>query len=93
MTLFTVTENVDLLSLHFHQQNAEKDNEKSTSIAATGWIRFLGYAMNNRLRETDHHLLKNSEVHAGMTDEKIAIVLWSQNGCFCKAPWSVSNQK
>ena len=82
MTLFTVTENVDLLSLHFHQQNAEKDNEKST--AATGWIQFLGYAMNNRLRETDHHLLKHSEVHAGMTDEKIAIVLGLKMDAFAR---------
>ena len=73
MTLFTVTENVDLLSLHFRQRNAESKRQRST--VATGWIRCLGHALNGRLRETNSHLLKESELHDGMTTEKVAIAL------------------
>jgi hypothetical protein len=73
MTLFTATENVDLLSLHFRQRNAEGEGERTT--VATGWIRCLGYALNGRLRETSNHLLKRSELNASMTEEKVAIAL------------------
>ena len=73
MTLFTTIENVDLLSLHFHQRSAEGQRERST--VATGWIRCLGYALNGRLRETNSHLLKRSDLHPGMTDEKLVIAL------------------
>ncbi|KAF8328735.1 hypothetical protein F5887DRAFT_897438 [Amanita rubescens] len=73
MTFFTTIENVDLLSLHFRQRNAEGQRERST--VATGWIRCLGHALNGRLRETSSHLLKASDVHTGITDEKVAIVL------------------
>ena len=82
MTLFTLTENVDLLSLHFRQRTGEKENEKSTP--ATGWIRCLGYALNARLKETNSHLLKRSEVHNDMTDEKIAIYLGLKMDAFAK---------
>jgi CxC5 like cysteine cluster associated with KDZ transposases len=68
MTLFTITENVDLLSLHFHQRSAEKPQERA--IVATGWISCLGHALNNRLKETGSHLLKESKKCA---DEKAAI--------------------
>ena len=49
MILFTITENVDLLSLHFHQRSAESTGEHST--VATGWIRCLGQALNSRLQK------------------------------------------
>ncbi len=73
MTLFTTIENVDLLSLHFRQRSAEGQRERST--VATGWIRCLGYALNDRLKETNSHLLKASDLHTGITDEKVAIAL------------------
>ena len=73
MFLFTVTNNTDLLSLHFCQKNAEGEGERATS--ATGWIRHLGLAVNHRMKEDGCHLLKRSEIASDAGEEKVAIAL------------------
>jgi len=73
MILFTVTENVDLLSLHFRQRNAERPGENST--AATGWIRCLGHALNSRLQETGSDMLKRSDLQSDASEEKFSIAI------------------
>jgi hypothetical protein len=60
MVLFTITENTDLMSLHFRQRSAELASEKSTS--ATGWIRNLGSAVQRRLDKDQETLLKESDI-------------------------------
>ena len=73
MALFTVTENTDLLSLHFRQRSADHPTEKSTS--ATSWIRCLGTAVKKRLDEDNASFLKESDVDASGSDLKTAIAL------------------
>jgi len=45
--LFTITENVDLLNLHFRQQHPEFQGENKTQT--TGWLIALSRALINRL--------------------------------------------
>ena len=73
MILLTITENVDLLSLHFHQRSAESTGEHST--VATGWIRCLGQALNSRLQKTSSHMLKRSDLKFNTSDEKLGIAI------------------
>ena len=73
MLLFTVTENTDLLSLHFRQRSAHQHQEKST--AATGWIRGLGCAIKKRLEEENTSLLKESDIDAEGSEQKTTITL------------------
>ncbi len=73
MILFTVTENVDLLNLHFRQRSGEGSGENST--AATGWIRCLGHALNVRLQETGSHMLKRSDLQSDASEEKFSIAI------------------
>ncbi|KIL53912.1 hypothetical protein M378DRAFT_93385, partial [Amanita muscaria Koide BX008] len=73
MVLFTITENTDLMSLHFRQRSAELASEKSTS--ATGWIRNLGSAVQRRLDKDQETLLKESDIDAAGSKEKATISL------------------
>jgi hypothetical protein len=73
MLLFTITENTDLLSLHFCQRSAEKGQERST--AATGWIRNLGSAVNRKLEEENASLFNESDADAEGSAEKATIML------------------
>ena len=73
MALFTVTENTDLLSLHFRQRSADHPTEKRTS--ATSWIRCLGLAVNKRLDGENASLLKEVDMDAGGSEQKKAIAL------------------
>jgi hypothetical protein len=66
MVLFSVTENTDLLSLHFCQRSGDHGSEKSTS--ATSWIRCLGSAVRKRLDEQNVSLL--SEYDMGDEDSE-----------------------
>lgn len=68
MVLFSVTENTDLLSLHYHQRS-----EKSTP--ATGWIRCFGRAVQKRLDEESDSLLKESDMDAEGSDRKASIAI------------------
>jgi hypothetical protein len=72
MLLFTVTENTDLLGLHFRQRSADQSHEKST--AATGWIRGLGSAVKRRLEEEDASLLMESDVDTEGSEKKTTII-------------------
>ncbi len=73
MLLFTVTENTDLLSLHFRQRSADQGQEKST--APTGWIRGLGSAVKRRVEEENALLLMESDVDAEGSEQKTTIIL------------------
>jgi hypothetical protein len=73
MVLFTITENTDLLSLHFRQRVAQHESERSTS--ATGWIRCLGHAVNNKLNEDNAPLLKESDIDAQGSEKKNIITI------------------
>ncbi|KAM6490829.1 hypothetical protein JOM56_013698 [Amanita muscaria] len=73
MVLFTVTENTDLLSLHFRQRSAEHDSEKST--AATGWIRNLGAAVKRRLDKDQASLLGENEMDEDSSEQKVFIAM------------------
>jgi hypothetical protein len=73
MVLFTVTENTDLLSLHFRQRSADHPTENSTS--ATSWIRCFGTALRKRLAEGNVSLLKESDMDADGSEQKTAIAL------------------
>ena len=73
MLLFTITENTDLLSLHFRQRSPSQGQEKST--AATGWIRGLGNAVKKRLEEEKASLLKEMDVDDEGSEDKTAIAL------------------
>ena len=57
--LFTVTENVDLLNLHFRQQRRECPSEKKTKI--TGWITALARALITNLGDTKDFLHHDGE--------------------------------
>ena len=57
--LFTVTENVDLLNLHFRQQHPEYRNEKKTQT--TGWMTALAKALIQKLGDTKSSLYFDGE--------------------------------
>lgn len=80
MVLFTLSENTDLLSLHFRQRSAEHVTERST--AATGWIRSLGHAVLRRLDETEAALLMSADLNDD--EEKMAIVIGLKLVSFAK---------
>ncbi|KAM6491148.1 hypothetical protein JOM56_013387 [Amanita muscaria] len=69
MVLFSVTENTDLLSLHYRQRCSER------STSATGWIRCFGSAVQKRLEEENESLLKESDVDAEGSVQKTNIAI------------------
>jgi hypothetical protein len=73
MLLFTVTENTDLLSLHFRQRCADQGQEKST--AATSWIRSLGRAVKKRIDEENASWLRESDLDAEESEQQTTIAL------------------
>jgi hypothetical protein len=69
MVLFSVTENTELLSLHFYQRPGEKHTSTSS------WIRCLGNAVKKRLDEGNKSLLKETDAHDSEQKMSIAIGL------------------
>ena len=69
MVLFSVTENTDLLSLHFCQRSGGRN------ISATGWIRCLGNAVKRRLDKENTSLLKESDTDSESSEEKISMAI------------------
>ena len=65
MLLFSMTENVSLLSLHCRQQNASCRGENSTQ--ASGWIKALSRAMQSKVGE--NQLQNFIEIPGDPTDE------------------------
>ena len=58
--LFTVTENVDLLNLHFRQQHREYESEKKKT-ETTGWMFALARALIDNLGHTKDSLYHDGE--------------------------------
>ncbi|KAM6489956.1 hypothetical protein JOM56_002878 [Amanita muscaria] len=67
MVLFTVTENTELLSLHYRQRCAKK------STSATGWIRCLGAGVKKRLDEGKESLLNEFDLDPAGSEYKANI--------------------
>ena len=57
--LFTLTENVDLLNLHFRQQHPKYKGENK--IQATGWMTALARALKDQLGHEKSFLYQNRE--------------------------------
>ncbi|KAF8344786.1 hypothetical protein F5887DRAFT_885727 [Amanita rubescens] len=74
--LFSITENVQLLSLHGRQQKKQFDGEKSTF--ATSWIRALARPLWKRLEYDGSHLLKEEDLPVNQNDEQITISVASK---------------
>jgi hypothetical protein len=71
--LLSITENVQLLSLHTHQQTRKYREERPTS--STAWIRVLSHELRHRL-ESDHtSFLHQDDITDGMPDEHITIAV------------------
>ena len=71
--LFSLTENVQLLSLHGCQQKRRYKEERSTT--ATAWIRVLARSLRQRLTTDDESVLSEEDMPDGIEGEQIAIVL------------------
>jgi hypothetical protein len=72
MVLFTITQNTDLLNLHFYQKSAE--NVRGHQTSATGWIRHLGNAVKTRLEDHDAKLLKSDINNNASEKNKIVAI-------------------
>lgn len=64
--LFSLTENVQLLSLHGRQQKKKYEGEKSSTV--TSWIKALARPLRQRLETDDNHLLDTPTIQQ---DDKI----------------------
>jgi hypothetical protein len=68
--LFSITENMQLLSLHGCQQKKIFQQERSTS--ATSWIKALAHPLRKRLENNDDYLL---DLPGGQDDEQITVAV------------------
>ena len=59
LVLFTMTENPDLLNLHARQKHPSCPGEYK--VKASGWIKALAFALQNRLGNTQDTLFKKKE--------------------------------
>jgi hypothetical protein len=60
LVLFTMTENHDLLNLHSRQKNPSCPGENK--VKASGWIKALASALQNRLADKQGTLFKKEEI-------------------------------
>jgi len=70
--LFTLTENVDLLNLHFRQQHPKYKGEHKTQ--ATGWMTALARALKDQLGHEEGSLYHNEEGGNLSSTEKSKLV-------------------
>ena len=70
--LFTITENVDLLNLHFQQQHPEFQGENKTQT--TGWLIALSRALIDRLGSTASSLYDDEEEYTLTQHDKVKLV-------------------
>jgi hypothetical protein len=69
--LFSITEKVQLLSLHGCQQKGRYKGERSTIV--TSWIRALAHQLRQRLEDDDDYLLNEDDLPASQDDEQITV--------------------
>ncbi|KAF8871516.1 hypothetical protein BD779DRAFT_1478160 [Infundibulicybe gibba] len=62
LVLFTMTDNPDLLNLHFRQKNPTCEGENKTEVS--GWIKSLAHGLQDRLGKKTQGLFKKSEFNA-----------------------------
>lgn len=70
--LFTLTENVDLLNLHFRQQHPEFKGENK--IQVTGWMTALAKALTEKLGHERHSLYHDGEGDNLPSNDKAKLV-------------------
>ena len=75
--LFTITENVDLLNLHFRQQHPEFQGENKTQT--TGWLIALSRALINQLGSTASSLYDDEEQDNSTLHDKVKLVAGKLN--------------
>jgi hypothetical protein len=75
--LFTITENVDLLNLHFRQQHPEFQGENKTQT--TGWLIALSRALIDRLGSTAGSLYYDEEGDDLTPDGKVKLLAGKLN--------------
>ena len=75
MLIFTLTENVDLLNLHFRQQHPKYKGENKTH--ETGWMIALAKAMTEQLRSEKVSLYSDEE---NTSDEDEADLIAKKTG-------------
>ena len=71
--LFSITENVQLLSLHGRQQKKKFKEERSTT--ATSWIKALARPLRERLEKTDDYLMDEQDLPVNKDDEQITVAV------------------
>ncbi|KAF8990911.1 hypothetical protein BDQ17DRAFT_1333189 [Cyathus striatus] len=71
--LFSMIDNVDLLSLHARQQNAKLAGEKN--VDATAWIRLLARAIQEKIGMDSDDLFDNYEINEHTTQTGRSILL------------------
>ncbi|KAF8994205.1 hypothetical protein BDQ17DRAFT_1331277 [Cyathus striatus] len=71
--LFSMIDNVDLLSLHARQQNAKLTGEKN--VDATAWIRLLARAIQEKIGMDSDDLFEDYEINEHTTQTGRSILL------------------
>jgi hypothetical protein len=80
--LFTITENVDLLNLHFRQQHPQFQGENKTRT--TGWLIALSRALIDRLGSTASSLYDDDEKEDDLnSDDKVKLIAGKELGSKC----------
>lgn len=69
---FTLTENADLLNLHFRQQHPEYSSEKKSPVS--GWMIALVNALTARLGKKSHHLFSDHEEEQLSSSDKVKVI-------------------
>jgi hypothetical protein len=76
--LFTITENVDLLNLHFRQQHPQFQGENKTRT--TGWLIALSRALIDQLGSTASSLYDDDEKEDDLnSDDKVKLIAGKLN--------------
>ncbi|KAF8999983.1 hypothetical protein BDQ17DRAFT_1427467 [Cyathus striatus] len=73
LILFSMIDNVDLLSLHARQQNAKLKGEKN--VDATAWIRLLARAIQEKIGMDSDDLFEDDEITEYTTEKGRSILL------------------
>jgi hypothetical protein len=73
LMLLSLTENVQLLSIHGRQQRKKFTGERSTT--STAWIRVLARSLRQRLESDYESVLSKDDIPDGMQEEQITIAV------------------
>ena len=80
--LFSLTENVQLLSLHGQQQKKKFPGERSTST--TSWIMALACSLRKRLEDHGDHILDENDLPVDQDDNQVTTTVAKKLDSFAK---------